>query len=346
MGLYKTLRIDSIQPVTADTKTFFLSAVDGEPVLYKAGQFLTFVFAKSTGEERRSYSISSAPVLDEALSITVKRLENGEYSRQLFDNARVGDLLTSTGAAGFFILPDNLAEFNEIFFIAAGSGITPVYPLIKTVLHQHPAIRVVLIYSNRYKHTTIFYAELLELANTSGGRLSIEFLFSSAVNLERARLSKWLLGRLLKEYSRALRSQTLFYTCGPFDYMRMVTIELLESRVPLQRIRKEHFTPVKMESRTMPPDTHKHRVQIQILDSNYHLETQYPQTILQAAKKAGIPLPYSCEAGRCGSCAATCVAGKVWMSYNEVLMDDEMEKGKVLTCVGYPVHGDVVLQFK
>ena len=126
--------------------------------------------------------------------------------------------------------------------------------------------------------------------------------------------------------------------------MRMVTIELLESRVPLQHIRKENFTPLKIESGTLPPDMHKHNIEIQLQHKTYQLETQYPQTILAACKKAGIVLPYSCESGRCGSCAATCVQGKVWMSYNEVLMEDEMEKGRVLTCVGYPVYGDIVLK--
>ena len=298
MGLYKTLRIDKIKQETGDTKTFFLSPVDHSPLIYQAGQFLTFVFTKPLGEERRSYSLSSAPVLNEPLSITVKRIENGEYSRKLLDYGKVGDQLTITGAAGFFILPGNIQLYKEIFFIAAGSGITPVLPLIKTVLHLHKHIRVVLIYSNRSKFTTIFYEELKQLEIIFAGRFVIEFLFSSAVNLERARLSKWLLGRLLKEFSRAPRPETLFYTCGPFDFMRMVTIELLESRVPLQHIRKENFLPLKIESRTLPPDMHKHLVEIRVQQKKYQLETQYPQTILQAAKKAGITLPYSCESGR------------------------------------------------
>jgi len=214
------------------------------------------------------------------------------------------------------------------------------------VLYQHPHVHVVLIYSNRARHSTIFYDELVQLAKLFADNFTIEFLFSSAVNLERARLSKWLLGRLLKEFSRAAREKTLFYTCGPFDYMRMVSIELLESRVPLQHIKKENFAPLKIESKTLPPDTHKHQVEIQLQHKIYHLETQYPQTILQAAKKAGIVLPYSCESGRCGSCTATCLHGKVWMSYNEVLMDDEMKKGRVLTCTGYPVNGNVVLRYE
>ncbi len=345
MGLYRTLHITGTRLETADTRTFYLAPANGEPLSYLPGQFLTFVFAKATGEERRSYSISSAPALEEQLCITVNRLDNCEYSRKLFDSARAGDTLITTGAAGFFTLPGNTNQYKEFFFMAAGSGITPVYPLIKTLLYQHPFIRVVLIYSNRSAATTIFYKELQQLAIQFPNNFAIEFLFSSAVNLERARLGKWLLGNLLKEYSRAPFAETLFYTCGPFDYMRMVSIELLESQVPLQHIKKENFTAFKTIAKSLPPDTHKHHVTIQWKDKWHELETQYPQTILQAAKKEGLALPYSCEAGRCGSCAAICVLGKVWMSYNEVLMDDEIKKGKVLTCVGYPVNGDVLLRY-
>ena len=89
-----------------------------------------------------------------------------------------------------------------------------------------------------------------------------------------------------------------------------------------------------------------HTVVIQLQKKLIQFQTQYPQTILQAAKKAGLVLPYSCEAGRCGSCAATCTAGEVWMSYNEVLMEDEIANGKILTCTGYPVRGDVLLKFE
>ena len=77
----------------------------------------------------------------------------------------------------------------------------------------------------------------------------------------------------------------------------------------------------------------------------HHLKVQYPHSILDTAKKNGIVLPYSCEAGKCGSCAATCIQGKVWMMYNEVLLNDEIRKGLVLTCSGYPVGGDVILSY-
>jgi ring-1,2-phenylacetyl-CoA epoxidase subunit PaaE len=150
---------------------------------------------------------------------------------------------------------------------------------------------------------------------------------------------------LLSEYSVAAMPETLFYLCGPFDYMRMATIQLLNEGVPVSNIHKENFSTFKTEIKAEPPDKKKHAVEILFDKHSYLLETQYPQTILAAAKKKGIPIPYSCEAGKCGTCAAICLEGKVWMSYNEVLMDDEIGKGRVLTCVGYPIGGDVKLQF-
>ncbi len=345
MGIYRQLRISSIKPLTEECKTFILQPADDAPLPYQAGQFLTFVFSKQGGEERRSYSISSTALLNEPLSITVKRLENGEYSRKLIDYAQPGDELTSTGAGGFFVLPHNLQAYQQFFFMAAGTGITPVLPLIKTLLFGHVHTSVVLIYSNRSKETALFYDELQYLLELFAGRLVVEFLFSTSIQLGRARLGKGLLDELLARHRRVGANNILYYTCGPFEYMRMVTIVLLENRVPLQHIKKENFSTLAMFSAAKPPDTDPHHVVIQLQGQIWQLETQYPQTILAAAKNAGIQMPYSCGSGRCGSCAATCTKGKVWMSYNEVLMDDEIANGRVLTCTGYPLGGDIELRY-
>lgn len=342
---YIHLKITAIIEETNQSKTFVLAPTAEKQIEYKAGQFLTFVFLKHDMEERRSFSISSTPALNEPLSITVKRLDNGEFSRKLIDNTAVGDELVTIGPSGFFTLPEDISSYKQIFFFAAGSGITPVLPLIKTLLYSKADLKIVLLYSNRSVDDTIFHKPLKELAAKFPQNFTIEFLFSDAQNLGRARLSKWLLEVLLKEYSSCPYNETLFYLCGPFDYMRMATIQLLNEGVPAANIRKENFTTFKIETKELPPDTKPHMITIEANGNVYDLVSQYPQTILQAAKKADILLPYSCEAGRCGTCSATCVSGKVWMSYNEVLMDDEIAKGRVLTCVGYPVGGDVILKF-
>jgi len=338
---YQPVIITDIRQEVPGVKTFIL-----EPALsYKAGQFLTFAIQHHHREERRSFSISSSPVLNEPLSITVKRVDNGVYSRLLIDRAKPGDLLYTTGAAGLFTLPGDIAAYKQLFFFAAGIGITPIYSIIKTVLFTQPGLTVVLVYSNSTIADTVFYNELNELADQFFERFRIVFLFSNSFQLARARLNKELLPTLLAELSTAPKENTLYYTCGPFSYMRMVLYALEEQGIPADNVKKENFnTERKPIIRHQPPDKNAHNTIIKIAGKEYSFTAQYPETILQAAKKNGVVLPYSCEIGRCGSCAAICTKGKVWMSNNEVLTNSDLEKGMILTCVGYPVDGNIYLE--
>jgi ring-1,2-phenylacetyl-CoA epoxidase subunit PaaE len=334
-----TLIIESIAQETVDTKSFVLKSADGQ-IIYKPGQFLTLLHPRSSAV-RRSYSLSSHPLLDQHLQITVKRIDNGEFSRWLFDRAKVGDLLQTIGASGFFTLPDDLSNDTMLLFFAAGSGITPILSLLKEVLFQRQQ-RILLIYSNHSERETIFYRELKELEKQFSKRLSIVFLFSSNKNLNHARLSWTLIIELIDEHV-ANKAKALAYLCGPHDYMQMVEIALLTEGVPLENIRTEKFNTDRPVIKELPPDIDPHIVNIEYQGQRFLLKVKYPDTILQTAKLQGIDLPYSCEAGRCGTCSATCISGKVWMSRNEVLVDKELERGRVLTCTGYPVGGDVKL---
>ncbi|MCW3121494.1 MAG: ferredoxin--NADP reductase [Flavipsychrobacter sp.] len=326
-------------------KTFTLTYDDGGVIPYIAGQFITFVFTHHGREERRSFSISSCAALSEPLSFTVKRIDNGAYSRLLTDKAAVGDTLFTTGAAGLFTLSGHTARYEQVFFFAAGIGITPVYSLVKTILHTEPNKQVVLIYSNRIKEEVVFYKELNELLTEFPDRFKIEFLYSTSFDLSRARLSKSLVAVLLQEYAAVPHDKMLFFICGPFAYMRMVIFALEEQGINSEQIRKENFnTNDRQVIQAEPPDKSTHLVTIQVNGAEHTFPVQYPETILQAAKKQGIQLPYSCEVGRCGSCAARCTKGKVWLSYNEVLMDMDLKHGSILTCTGHPVDGDVTIE--
>jgi ferredoxin-NADP reductase len=341
--MFLPLRITGIIQQTHDVKTFVLQG--DQPIAYKAGQYLTFAFDVNGQEVRRSYSIASSPVLDEPLSITVKRVQNGIVSRPLFDHAQVGDVLNTTGAGGFFTLPDNVSSHHQLFFLAAGSGIVPIFSLIKTALHIYPELRLVLVYSNRSREETIYYNELMALQAEHPGNFQLELLYSLSPDLARARLNQWLLQSLLQQYARVGREEMLFYACGPFSYMRMIEIELQTMGFQAAQLRKEQFSTIAPARKATPPDTNAHGVEIRINGQVHHLTVQYPVTILQAAKRKGITLPYSCEVGKCGNCAAHCLKGSVWMMYNEVLLNDDIKKGIVLTCSGFPVNGDVILAF-
>jgi ring-1,2-phenylacetyl-CoA epoxidase subunit PaaE len=151
--------------------------------------------------------------------------------------------------------------------------------------------------------------------------------------------------QLLREYRLCPPAEAMHYACGPYEYMRMAAIALTDDGVPAAQIRKEDFQPLQLVPKELPPDTEPHQVRLSLAGHEYTLQVQYPDTVLKAAKKAGIPIPYSCEAGRCGTCVARCDSGKVWMSYNEVLLDEEIAAGRVLTCTGYPFGGDASLSF-
>lgn len=334
------LRIEKINREAEGAKTFVLHNLSGKALPYLPGQFLTFVFPnKHGGEDRRSYSLSSSPSLAEPMMITVKRVANGAYSRWLIDKAVAGDQLYTTGASGYFVLPEAIAEYRQLVFFAAGSGITPVYALIKTVLHSHSAIRMKLLYSNVSVSQTIFYAALMELQALYPLRLEVDFLFSKGE--PRQRLNVGMIERIADAYS----AHSLFYLCGPIDYMRTIAIVLRTAGVDDRRIRKEIFHSEKPVIKELPPDELPHSIRAIVGDREFVFTTQYPATILQTARALKIPLPYSCEAGQCGTCSATCVSGKVWMWHNDVLLDEEMDKGRILTCTGYAVGGDVELRF-
>jgi ring-1,2-phenylacetyl-CoA epoxidase subunit PaaE len=120
---------------------------------------------------------------------------------------------------------------------------------------------------------------------------------------------------------------------------------LQEENVPKENIRRETFIIYNQKLKKIaPPDKEVHLVTILYGKENYQLKVQYPDSILQTAKKQNIILPYSCEVGSCGNCAAKCISGKVWLSNNEVLTEKDLQNGLTLTCVGHPVGGDVVLK--
>jgi ferredoxin-NADP reductase len=337
----KELTIQSVRTLTNDFKEIVFES--GHNIQYKAGQFLTFLFHNGLRELRRSYSITSSPVLQEPLAIAVKRVVNGEISRMLVDKAKAGDKLTTIGAAGMFTIPNDIDLFKTIYLFAAGSGIGPVYGILRTALLQHNSLKLVLVYSNHNKETTAYYSELQQLIVNYGERLTIHFLFSNSLYLQKAHLNRGYIFDLLDQYKK---EDALFFICGPAAYMRLCRYTLQEAGVSSSFIRQEEFfNEHTIVVKPAPPDKEAHEVTIERAASTLHFKVQFPDSILAAAQKAGLSLPFSCNAGRCGTCAALCIEGNVWHSVNEVLTEQDVASGLVLTCTGHPVGGNVILKF-
>lgn len=330
--MYLSFTVNDIIQETPDIRSFVLSP--DQPFQYKPGQFLTIV----RGDVRRSFSFSSHPS-DPFPKVTLKRIPNGEISRWLFDHVKVGDRIETIEASGMFTYPEDTSDYDTVMFMAAGSGITPIMSLIREALSRNDGVKLILLYSNRSKQQTVFHDELVRLQEEHADRLTIHFFFSSNMDLHRARMGRLalenILGSTMKDPVR-----TLFFLCGPHIYMQNITITLLTEGVPDDNIRREIFFDPLPPIANIPPDMDMHTVNVHYEGKLYSLKVQFPKSILQTAKEQGIMLPYSCEAGRCGTCAGTCTRGEVWMLRNEVLLDKEMAKGRVLTCTGFAVGGD------
>ncbi|OIN56160.1 2Fe-2S iron-sulfur cluster-binding protein [Arsenicibacter rosenii] len=351
------LRITHIQAETADTNSYYLESVDGQPVAYLPGQFLTVILHPKGGEEaveqevRRSYSISSVP--GEPLRMTIKRVENGAISRYLLNTLRPGDVIECLAPAGRFTL--NRIEDKEpqdLLFIAAGSGITPVLSLIKAALTTTTA-KLTLLYSNTRERGIIFREELNNLADLFPDRLQLVHLLSHPTQdgeglkgtVRTGRLNNVLLETLLPTLLHGPLAAAACFVCGPGDYMRMVQFTLVFSGMRAEQIHRENFV-VEPVFVSAPPVQSADRI-VRLLFAEKELSILVPayKSILQAALDEGVSLPYSCRGGRCSTCAGRCTSGQVHMTINDVLTERDLQQGWVLTCTGYPESDDVVIEF-
>jgi ring-1,2-phenylacetyl-CoA epoxidase subunit PaaE len=329
------LTVTGIIPETRDAVSIRLEPERGE-INYQAGQFLTLIFPQRGAEIRRSYSFSSTPGIDPFCSITVKRIANGEVSRLLSNHLSAGDSLISLPPAGRFLLETDPELNRQIFFLAAGSGIVPVFSLLKKLLASEPLSRAVLVYQNHTEASTLFYDALLALEQKSGDRLTWINLLThpGSGNLPAGRLHPEYLRELVKSLSQ---SGQKFFLCGPQVWMRMVLFTLKAMGYRDEDIRKENFTIDPVPPSTWSGDLEPKEIQLLREGQRYSYRISYPKTILEGAMDNQIPLPYSCRAGRCSTCIARLLKGRITMSVNEVLTDRDLREGLVLTCVAYPL---------
>jgi ring-1,2-phenylacetyl-CoA epoxidase subunit PaaE len=343
------LRIKDMKYSAGETLVLSFEVLDGKKPQYLAGQFLTLVFNMQGREQRRSYSLCSSPDVDEPLAIAIKRVENGEISRFLHHKTAVGDVLHALEPNGQFIYQPDLQIKRTVFLFGAGVGITPLFAIIKTALLREENSRLVLVYSRRSVEETLFHDELNALQEEYPQRFKIIYVSSQSKNLLMARLNVFLIEKIVKEDLVFDRTDALFYTCGPIDYMVTCRIKLLEMGFNISQIKRETFVLPEDEvdeddsTEKKVKHTNTYTVELHFKHKVYHLAVPYNKTILDAALEQKINLPYSCHAGICSTCIANCIKGGVEMDYNEVLMDDEIAAGRVLVCTGHPTEDGTTL---
>ncbi len=350
------LRIQKKIKETDQAGTLVLEPLD-EPLDYRAGQFLTFIFRQlGPAEVRRSYSFSSAPAVDAFPSITVKKVPNGSASRFLVDRAQVGDVLEAIPPAGQFVLPESGGVPRDIFLMGGGSGITPLFSLLKQILYTEPRSRVTLVNANSNEHAIIFREALRAYAQRFSGQVHVVHFLSDSIlpiadlrqietpaEIRVQRISNALVPPLVEKQLHFERSKAQFFLCGPKTLMLKASQMLHYMQFGESQIHQEIFDIIKPYR--PPGDVYRDSVaKIRFLGEDFIVPVKAGNTILEAAEKVGLELPYSCRSGICTTCTGRCVSGKVEMFTNAGRITTDMSNGIVLTCVGYPLTEEVQIR--
>ena len=338
------LTVTKVIEETPDTNTYVFETTGKEPFSYKAGQFITLMFNRNGNEVRRSYSMSSAPAFDDHTAFTVKRVPNGDISRYLLLNLNKGSTLISLEAAGRFTFDADESASRDIYLIAAGSGITPVYSILKEILQTTKTNHVKLFLQNRDERSVIFNDSLHLLETKFERNFKFWNYLSGPIDTHKPsrRLNNEILERLISREMNFRSDRALFYICGPLAFMRMAEFTIRRMGFSPEQIKKENFDVPRLPPPSFMIDENPRSIILSRQKSTKILSVRYPSSILDAALSNNINIPFSCKAGICGSCVVKCTSGEVKMKYNDVLTEQEVTDGLVLTCVGYAVT-DIVL---
>ncbi len=366
VGEFIPLKIKEIRYETEEAVSILLDYPEEhkEAFSFKPGQYLTIKWKSGGQEFRRSYSISSVPE-DPYIAITVKEVSKGKVSPILARNVKPGDTLDIMIPEGRFTADFDPDKKRVIFLMGAGSGITPLMSILRTALETEPKSTVVLLYGSRSESKIIFKSDLDELTEKYKGQLYVYHTLSRPddggflKSIFGKKKSEWqgLKGRISPDQVRGMlekhpptREPSVFYLCGPGDFIQMAEHTLLSSGIKEELIKKEFFTPPSSEH----PTTHigesfKHTGNTSTVTVHLRGETILLQvadeTILDTLLDHGYDAPYSCHSGACATCMAKVLQGNVEMDACFALNDQELANGYVLTCQSHPTTGIVEISY-
>ncbi|MFE7711239.1 2Fe-2S iron-sulfur cluster-binding protein [Streptomyces sp. NPDC057486] len=327
-----TVRVVEVIRETSDAHSLVLEPADGtqDKFRYKPGQFLTVkVPSDRDGGAARCYSLCSSPLRDEKLKVTVKRTVNGYGSNWICDNVVEGDTLEVLRPAGTFT-PDSLDE--DFLLLAAGSGITPVMSILTSCLYGGSG-SVTLIYANRDENSVIFRDELATLAREYGDRLTVVHWLESVQGLPA--------GPGLRALAEPYTGRQAFI-CGPGPFMDLAATALTDLGVPPGRVRVERFTSLTNDPFAAPqtvadPTGPSGTVEVELDARTTTVPWPQGSKLLDVLLAAGLDAPFSCREGSCSACACVLTEGEVVMERNEVLDEQDLADGLILSCQALPV---------
>ena len=346
MSDFYSLTIDKISRLTpnAVAVSFIVPKELENEFDFEAGQYIT-IKHKINGEEvRRAYSISSSPK-DKHITIGIKKVPEGRFSTYANASLREGDQLLVMPPEGRFVYKTSNKQENICAF-AAGSGITPIMSIARTVLESHPENTFVLVYGNQNKSEAMFHNEILELSNTYKDRFTAQFVYSRAREEDSlfGRIDTSVINFILKNKFKETNFNT-FYLCGPEAMINFSCDTLKANGIAEDSIYFELFTTTEnKDSETIIPEG-KTTVEVILDDETYSFSMDKKSSILDAVLDEDIDAPYSCQGGVCSTCIARITEGEAKMDKNQILTDGEIAEGLVLTCQAHPVTATLKIDY-
>lgn len=318
-----------------------------EKFIFKAGQYITIKHTIKGEEIRRAYSICSSPN-EKDLKIGIKKVEGGRFSVFANEQLQEGAVLKVMPPQGRFVVEPKKNQGKNYVAFAAGSGITPILSIIKTILKEDKTSKILLIYGNKTVVETMYYSELNDLNQKYQDRFLLEFIFSQSQekNALFGRIENSIINFFLKNKHKDIVFNE-FYICGPETMINEINANLSANGVKKEHIYYELFTSSEEDTNASETAVLDGNTKITVtVDEETHSFT-LPQNklVLDAALEKDLDVPYSCRGGICSSCIAKVIEGKVRMVKNQILTDDEIEQGYILTCQSYPVSSTLEIDF-
>jgi len=345
------LKISEIKKETKDcvSITFEIPENLKNEFSFISGQYLTLQRRIDGEDVRRAYSLCSAP-FEGIHKVAIKQIKDGVFSTFANNLLSKEDTLQVMSPMGSFIIDTQSDISKNYVFYAAGSGITPIISMIKSILFSKQESKITLFYGNKESSTIIFKDDLEKLQSTYSDRIKIVYIFSKEKRedaLNEGRINKEKNKKLISTY---LNNQTIdsVYLCGPESMIFDIKESMIENGVNKENIHFELFTTssAKDTKNENTDNTFQSTITIELDGESVDFEMNSSESnILDMAHDEGIDVPFACKGGVCCTCKAKITIGEVSMDVNYALEEDEVEEGYILTCQSHPKTKEVSISF-
>ncbi len=352
--MFYPLKVKEIRKETEDCVSIAFDLTDSqkEDFHYVQGQYLTLKRDINGEEVRRSYSLCSSPHADDELRVAVKKVENGKFSTYANESLQEGDTIEAMKPMGNFYPALDAQNQKHYVLLAAGSGITPIFGIIKSILQVEPKSRIELFYGNKSSKDVIFKAMLDDLASANE-QLNIHYIYSRESigdPLFEGHISASKVDAFTQK-TEGLYSADGYFICGPEKMIFDLKDHLEGLGINPSKVHFELFTSVAAPEKEHKAETSAYaggasQVTVIMDDEEFNFDLEGDgDVILDAAIDAGVDAPYSCKGAVCCTCKAKVIEGEVEMDMNYALSDDEVDEGFILTCQSHPKSPKVIIDY-